>query len=260
MAGREGPVVGYTPRRVRPLNPIEIVAHWDILRDTCGLRHGLEEPGAWQGAIDEVSVALGHALQQGLPAGVPNCLCAHPAVRNALAAMDCRNWLVVLSPYPATTTQELLDRCGYDAIKSRIVCSSDVQSFADLQHVAQGDHIDRKSSSSETRETHVLMDSVRELELLSEKLLGPEGPAQLQKSLAQSWALDQSQESVADFTRASMRVDAFKMHLCGWGRSTAQMRAEAAAHGTMHALSSVELASLLDVSHVATVMDGIPWR
>ena len=250
--------MGYTPRRVRPLNPIEIVAHWDILRDTCGLRHGLEEPGAWQGAIDEVSAALEHALQQGMPEGVPNCLCAHPAVRDALAAMDRRHCLVVLSPYPAATTQELLDRCGYGAIDLRIVCSSDVQSFADLQHVAQGDH--RKSSSSELRETHVLMDSVRELELLSEKLLGPEGPGQLQKSLAQSWALDQAQESVADFTRASMRVDAFKMHLCGWGRSTAQMRAEAAAHGTMHALSSVELASLLGVSHVATVMDGIPWR
>ena len=182
VSGREGPVVGRRPRNIKPLNPIEIVEHWDILRDTCTTKHGLT-PADQLRLSRAVIEALQHALDHGLPPYTPPQ--THMlAVQQALACLR-NHQVMVVAPQPAQVTAQLLAKAGYDASQFDIADQRRVHALAHLPCAEDSYYADTSGT-----ETHVIMDTLDELLAFRRQLLGLDracGPqALLQEQLESS--------------------------------------------------------------------------
>jgi hypothetical protein len=256
-SGRQGPVVGRRPRGIRPLNPAEIVAHWDILRETCRAKHDLEAPSARVAVLDHVGSELAFALHSGVPDEVRCTTAAYPAVQQAIrtSALACQ--VVVLSPYLGKVTQQLLERSGISGASISTLCLQHLRASGDLEQ-----HSAAQAGSCTGAETHVIADSLEELLSIRSKLLGLEAPGGAEAGLQRQWsaaALAREEAGVQESAEACS-AGAFKLHLCEWGRATASMRAQVAVDASLHSMSEVQLATLLDVTDVGDVMDGVAWQ
>jgi hypothetical protein len=248
--GRQGPVVGKQPRRTRPLNPVEIVSNWDILRDACIARHGMDSPELQQELTTTVAAVMESVLENGFPDGMDGRLSAYPHVQQALAWSGPKICVAVLSHFPEHVTRQVLSACGYDISKMAIMEFDAVHSFDDLPFSDDATH-----QVPQEVETHVIMDSLRQLNIMKEKLLGMGGAAGVRERLHALWHDHPAAEQEAAHSPCS-----FKLCLCDWGVATPGMRARALSDGSMSCISDVQLADLLDVTHVDEVMDGIAWQ
>ena len=262
-SGRAGPVVGFTPKRIRPLNPAEIVAHWDILRDTCTAKHGLESAAERLRVDMAFAEALQHALQHGLPAKVPNNTHAFAAVQQALECSSAAQVLAI-APLPASVTRQLLQHCGYTGDQFEAVDLHNVRSFADLPC-----EFEECVAADSSTETHVIMDTFDELRSMKDRLLGQHQSSAegVQAMLAQQLASTAPRpEDCTKAAEESHNLDApghaqdrFKLHLCDWGRASPAMKAHAAADSTYHVMSSHDLAGVLGVGFERKVLDHVAW-
>lgn len=239
------------------------MAHWDILKDTCSAKHGLESAAERLRIDMAYAEALQHALQHGLPDNVPNGTHAFTAVQQAIACTASAQVLAV-TPLPGNVTLQLLQTCGYSGDQIEAIEMQRVRGFADLPC-----SFEECSAGGTHTETHVIMDTLDDLRLMKSRLLGQHKrsteavQAQLAQQLAHpdvEDAYSDEQKSTASASEANAQVSpAFKLHLCDWGRVSPAMKAQVALDGSFHSMTSYELASLLGVGAERQVLDHVAW-
>lgn len=237
VKGRQGPIVGVAPKRTRPLNAVEIVENWDILRDACTVKHRLHDNAERSAVRDAVGTALCQALGgvDDVPLAAPQ---AYASVQQAVNAS--RSTLSVLSPYPEPLTRAVLACCGYEADGLRVCSPTEVESASDLT---------AEDADDAHAQIHVVMDSYPALRSIKARLLGKGGTDAFRESLQSQWG-----------AAASEQPHAVKLHMCDWALRSPAMKAQASGDAAMHLLTDVGLAELLRVEDVDIVMDGVSWR